>query len=643
MGRPVILGNGALTVGLNEFGQVHDFYYPYVGLDNLTTSRSLQHRIGVFVDNEFSWVDDGTWDIHVNVEADALVSDVHLNHKGYGISLHCSDFVDQDYNAFCRKIRVIQSGAAKRNVRIFMHQVFEISRAGRGDTALFVPDGPYILDYKGRCSLIIFAQSHAGNPFEQYCVGNYGIENKEGSWKDAEDGELSGNAVEHGGVDSVIGTTFSLEPGEEQTLEYWVAAADSQYSAEKIHNQLLDSGLESRLEAVRAHWHKWLRTGSQALSNMPDREKTAAKKSLMVIKAHTDRRGGIIASCDSSIYNYNRDYYSYVWPRDGAYAMWPLIRLGYTEEPQKFFEFCRDIMNPDGYMMHKYQPDKAIGSTWHPLIHGRRTELAIQEDETAIVLYMLFELYEESKDREFVSNLYAAMVQPMANFLASYVDEQTGLPHASYDLWEEKFLTNTYTVAVVHRALTCAGDIAELLEYPDDADKWRTVASKVGEQMAVFVDPERGYLRKGYLLQEDGSLSFDNTLDVSSAYGAMMYATKAIGPEHIRETFAGIEKLLLDQSPSGGSPRYEHDRYFASEPAYMGNPWFVTSLWIAQYYIQTHRDEDAKKLVAWTLDHALPSGALSEQLNPTTSEPTSVLPLVWSHAELLNTLLDLYG
>lgn len=643
MGRPVILGNGALTVGLNEFGQVHDFYYPYVGLDNLTTSRSLQHRIGVFVDGTFSWIDDGLWKIHVTVESDALVSDVRMSHETLGLELLCSDFVDPENNAFCRQIRVKQTGATKRDIRIFMHQVFEISRAGRGDTALYVPDGPYILDYKGRCSLIIFARNNEGNPFEQYCVGNYGIENKEGSWKDAEDGELSGNAVEHGGVDSVIATTVSLEPKGEATLEYWVIAADSQYSAEKIHNHLLETGLHSRLEATRAHWHKWLHTASPALSNMPERENVAVKKSLMVIKAHTDRRGGIIASCDSSIYNYNRDYYSYVWPRDGAYAMWPLIRLGYTEEPQKFFEFCRDIMNPDGYMMHKYQPDKAIGSTWHPLVHGRRTELAIQEDETAIVLFMLSEYYEESQDKEFLSNLYATMVQPMANFLAEYIDEQTGLPHASYDLWEEKFLTNTYTVALVHRALNCAGDIAELLEYPDDADKWRAVATKIAAQTAVFVDPERGYLRKGFLLQEDCSLSFDNTLDVSSAYGAMMFATKEIGPSAIRDTFAGVEKLLFNQSPSGGSPRYEHDRYFASEPALMGNPWFVTSLWIAQYYLQTNRDDEAKKIVDWTLEHALPSGALSEQVNPTTGEPTSVLPLVWSHAELINTLLDLYA
>jgi GH15 family glucan-1,4-alpha-glucosidase len=643
MGRPAILGNGSLTVGIDTSGLVHDFYYPYVGLDNLTTARSSHHRIGVFVDDTFSWVDDGSWSIAINVENDALVTDIQLVNESLGISLNCHDFVDTEVNAFCRQVVVKNNSDHDRVVRVFWHQVFEISQGGRGDTALFVPDGPYILDYKGRCSLLVYSRSGDGTPFDQYSVGSYGIEGKEGTWRDAEDGELAGNPVEHGGVDSVIANTLVLAPQSEGSIEYWVVAADSQYSAERIHKQLLSHGLMNRLENTREWWKNWLQTATPALVNMPEPKMAAVKKSLMIIKAHTDRRGGIIASCDSSIYNYGRDYYSYVWPRDGAYAIWPLIRLGYTEEPKKFFEFCRDIMNPDGYMMHKYQPDRAIGSTWHPLVHNKHSELAIQEDETAIIVYMLYEFYEETEDKEFVESLYNTMVQPMANFLSEFMDKSTGLPHASYDLWEEKFLTNTYTTALVQKALDCAGDLAELLEYPDDAVKWREAAAKIASNSEAFVDPERNYFRKGFLLEQDGSLTFDNTLDVSSAYGTMMFATKAFGANHIRATFDGVEKLLLASSPSNGSPRYEHDGYFASEPAYMGNPWFVTTLWIAQYYIQTNRESDALKLIDWTLQHAQQSGGLSEQINPNDGTPLSVLPLVWSHAELINTLLDLYA
>lgn len=641
MGRPVMLGNGSLTVGLNELGLVHDFFYPYVGLDNLTTARSAHHKIGVWVDGRFSWVDDGSWKITTDFESDALVSNIKFVNTELQVELAASDFVDLEINAFCRQIAVKNTADHSRNIRLFMHQVFQISRGGRADTALFEPNHHYLLDYKGRCSLLIYSQTADGTPFYQYSVGNYGIEGKEGTWRDAEDGELSNNPVEHGGVDSVISNNIEVASHSEMLVDYWVIAADSQYSAEKLHLTLVEGGLSARLAKLRLHWRDWLSKADEATSKMSLVERTALQKSLMIIKAHTDRRGGIIASCDSSIYNFGRDYYSYVWPRDGAYAMWPLIRLGYTKEPQQFFEFCRDIMHPDGYMMHKYQPDKAIGSTWHPLVHGKQSELAIQEDETAIVIYMLAEYYAESHDADFVSSLYTTMVQPMANFMAAFRDEATGLPHASYDLWEEKFLTNTYTTAVTHRALIEAAKFAEMFEYPDDAVRWHRAADDIAKGCSLFYDTERQLLRKGFLLKDDGSLQFDNTLDVSNGYGAMMFATKIMGAQQIRSTFEAVERILLSSAPAGGSPRYEHDSYFVSDPPHMGNPWFVTTLWVAQYYLQVNRDEEAERLVEWTLSHATPSGALSEQINPTDGAPLSVLPLVWSHAEVINTLLDL--
>lgn len=641
MGRPVMLGNGSLTVGLNEHGLVHDFYYPYVGLDNLTTARSVHHKIGIWADGVFSWVDDGSWQTSVDFETSALISNIVLENNTLQVKLVLRDFVDPEFNAFCRDITVTNLDSRKRELRVFMHQVFQISRAGRADTALFVPEENYILDYKGRCSLLIYGQTSDGQVFDQFAIGNYGIEQKEGTYIDAEDGELSGSAVEHGGVDSVLRFRQDLDSNESMEIDYWVVAADSQDKAEKIHQTIKEHSLGSRLISTRAYWQEWLAKGVRQLSNISSDRVPLISKSMMVIKSHIDRRGGVIASCDSSIYNYGRDYYSYVWPRDGAYVMWPLIRMGYTDEPKKFFEFCRDILMPDGYLMHKYQPDKAIGSTWHPLLHGKRRELAIQEDETAVVLFMLGEFDKYNDDDDFVQGLYDTFIQPAANFMVNFIDEETGMPHASYDLWEEKFLTNTYTVAVVYRALLVAAKFAEKFEYPDDALQWRQVAEKLLAGSSIFFDQERKAYRKGFLLSEDGSLKFDNTLDVSSLYGVMRFGFYNQHSEELNQTNELIEELLLDKSPSGGSPRYEHDNYFASEPAFMGNPWFVTTLWLAQYYIVKGNIDKAKHYIDWTAQHTLKSGILSEQVNPSTGEIISVTPLIWSHAELINTVLDI--
>src|SRR5674476_172687 len=94
VGRPVVLSNGQLFVGLDESGLVHDFYYPYVGLENLTNARSSQHKIGVWVDGQFSWTDDGSWEINVNFEDDALISRISLHSDELNINLLLQDYID---------------------------------------------------------------------------------------------------------------------------------------------------------------------------------------------------------------------------------------------------------------------------------------------------------------------------------------------------------------------------------------------------------------------------------------------------------------------------------------------------------------------------------------------------------------------
>lgn len=642
MARPVVLGNGSMFVGLNEQGLVHDFYYPYVGMDNLSTARISPHKIGVFVDGQISWVDDDSWQRTIDFRDSALVSALTMQNDAIGVRLEFEDYADTQYNAFIRSITVHNLADRDRDIRVFMHQAFQISRGGRADTALFEPEDHYILDYKGYCCVLTYGQFDDGQAFDQYAVGNFGIEGKEGSFRDAEDGELSGNAIEHGGVDSVIRLAREFAAGASHKIEYWLVAADSQHTAERIHKTILSDTPAVRLKMTEDYWNNWLRIANHHIDTFDDSHQAIVRKSLLIAKAHTDRRGGIIASGDSSIYNYGRDYYSYVWPRDGAYVMWPLVRLGYTEEPKRFFEFCRDILSRDGYLMHKYQPDRAIGSSWHPLVHGNHAELAIQEDETAIVLVLLHEFLKKNPGQEeFVRNLYGTFIEPAADFMEGFFDASTQLPHASYDLWEEKFLTSSYTVAVTYRALMAASELATRLGHADDALRWQSAAEMIAGHLSLLHDSENNVLYKGILLTQEESVTTDSVLDISSLYGFDFFDVPA--KEVTEATLAAVESRLLDSAPVGGVPRYEGDNYFRADPPYQGNPWFVGTLWLAQSYIKRGRHDEAKALIEWTLQQTLPSGVLAEQIDPTTGAPVGVAPLVWSHAELIRTLLDYYG
>jgi len=640
MGRPVVLSNGQLFVGLDETGLVHDFYYPYVGLDNLTTARSSQHKIGVWIDGNFHWTNDGTWVITVNFESDAMVSCIRMHSDELEVTLDFTDFVDTEYNALIRRITVTNEANAERDIRLFMHQVFQISRAGRADTAMFVPDDDYILDYKGRCCLLIAGKFVNDGSFDQYAIGNYAIEGKAGTFKDAEDGELSNNAIEHGGVDSVLRFRHKTPARGTFAVDYWIVAADSQSDAQVIHTKLKYYPIDNRIHITRDHWRQWFKNSEKTLAKIPDEYREPVQKSMLIIKAHCDERGSILASGDSSIFNFGRDYYCYCWPRDAAYAIWPFIRLGQFEEAKKFFLFARDTMHRDGYLMHKYQPDRAIGSTWHPLVHGRHKELAIQEDETALVVYMLGEYYRASNDTTFIESFYDTFIVPCASFMTDFIDATTGLPHASYDLWEQKFLTSTYTVCTVIAALETATELATALNHPDDAVRWQKAAEKISAGLDSLYHPD-GYFRKGFLLQEDGNLQYDDTLDASNFYGPFMYAKLPLDDGKLKSTLVQTASRLQNSSPIGGVIRFEHDDYFLSKAQYKGNPWIVCTEWLAQYYASVGETDKAKELVQWALDRREPSGALSEQFDPESGTAISVTPLVWSHAELINTILDL--
>ncbi len=57
------------------------------------------------------------------------------------------------------------------------------------------------------------------------------------------------------------------------------------------------------------------------------------------------------------------DTYSYVWPRDGALVAHALDLAGYIVLASRFYNFCSDVLEKDGYLLNKYIPSKNVGSS----------------------------------------------------------------------------------------------------------------------------------------------------------------------------------------------------------------------------------------------------------------------------------------
>jgi GH15 family glucan-1,4-alpha-glucosidase len=642
--RPIVLSNGELHVGLNKYGLVHDFYYPYVGFENHAAGADLRHKVGVYVDDKISWLDDkDQWTFTFRYPHTALIGHTLAKNEALGIILEFDDCVDAEISLFMRNIHVVNLSDIKREIKLFIHQAFAIGDSrSNTDTAQYLPDSNAILHYRGRRAFVI-SGLNGEQPFDQYSIGLFGIENHEGSFKDAEDGILEGNNVEHGRVDSILGFTLNVDAQSSARVHYWVAAGMSTREALYIHRQIIDDGLSKRLHDTAHWWREWLKPALEIGKHVPESHQELFIHSLMIIKSQMDKRGAVIASTDSTLLNYSKDNYAYSWPRDGAYTVWPLIRLGYYDEAYRFFEFSKRGLHPGGYLMHKYRADGALGSSWHPYVHDDTAAPPIQEDETALVVFVFAQFYQMNKSSTLIKDFYQSMIKPMSDFLAEFIDETTGLPKPSYDLWEQHYLTSTYTTSVTYGALLAASELAIVAGDQESAVKWRAAADdiKLAASKHLF-NVERQVFYKG-LTSHKGQIEKVSTLDTSAVFGAFMYGLFDADSIEMTASIQTTKDVFKLSDTVIGLPRYEDDDYRRSHSEVNGNYWLITSLWMAQYNLEQGNTEQTMRTLDWVKSHALKTGMLGEQVDPVDDTVVSPAPLTWSHAEYLSTLLDLIG
>jgi GH15 family glucan-1,4-alpha-glucosidase len=102
---------------------------------------------------------------------------------------------------------------------------------------------------------------------------------------------------------------------------------------------------------------------------------------------------------------------------------------------------------------------------------------------------------------------------------------------------------------------------------------------------------------------------------------------------------------LWSSTGTGGIARYYNEYYFQKSQDLHnvpGNPWFICTLWVAQWHIaratESHHLNRPLGLLQWASYHAMESGVLGEQVHPYSGEPVSVAPLTWSLAAFVETV-----
>jgi GH15 family glucan-1,4-alpha-glucosidase len=642
MARSIILSNGELCVALDKFGEVRDLYYPHVGYEDHVRGHYV-HRVGVWIDGAISWLsEDPAWEISISCEEEALASAIVAKHPRLQVTLAFKDVVYNEKPVFLRRVTVTNESDRPREIKLYFAHQFEIYKAHGGDTAFFDPASHSIIHYKGH-RVFLIAATLDGVPFNDYATGRTGFNGQEGTHRDADDGILSQNPIEHGPADSVIGIYANYTAGQSHVAYYWIAAAKSIAEAHELNGSIVMKSPEHLVRTTSDYWRAWINAYEWDFRGLTAEHIALFKRSLMYMRAAVDVEGGIIASVDSDMLQYGYDTYCYVWPRDSAYSAIALDRAGDTNVGERFFEFCQDTISEEGYYLHKFLPDKSFGSSWHPWIKDGKPQLPIQEDETALVVWAFYQHYKKTHDLEFLEEMFHPLVEKSADFMIKYRDPETKLPSPSYDLWERKRGTSTFTSSAVYGALIAAAELSKILGKEKHEAHYRQAAQEIQEGILNYLWDEKNAYFINMIDRKDGKLVYDQTLDASSVYGVFAFGVLPAGDAKLSKAWGKTMRELSQGVSSGGVARFENDDYFRIDGPATGNPWFITTLWYAEYLIElATKDSDLERvheIFNWVVRHAQLSGVLSEQLNPQTGEQVGAAPLTWAHGEYVTAVL----
>ncbi|PID33517.1 hypothetical protein CR969_00310 [Candidatus Saccharibacteria bacterium] len=576
------LSNGELNVVFDDRGLVDEIYFPYVG--HQLHTRDCQHKIGVWINGKISWLTESDWQIRSKLLPGSLIAHTIATNRDLNLLLEFEDLVDSEENVLIRNIHVVNLSNSSLDVRLFLHQAFHIGDTKlAADTAQFIPDKKAILHYQGRRAFVVGGQTDDKNSFDQFSIGRFGQPGLDGTWRDAEDGDLSGCSAETGSVDSTIRFSLQVAPGASTRIHYWLAAGTSPRLALAVHKKLTDNGIASRSDKTARYWHRWLNPSFKIAQKIDPKLRQPFINSLLSLRSRFDPHGAIVDAHKMTCR-----------PQTAAYILWPLIRLGYTDEALRFFSFCKQALSVDEpYLLPSYRADGA----WDMLPGAYDGDVPpIEIKDSALVLFIFSQYCSLHKRSRTLNDFYKSLVTPLANFLTDYTDPSSNLVRSR----------DTYDTAIVYGALNAAATLADRIKDSTSSVRWRSRAEDLLIASQQLIE-NRSHIPK--------SLD-DDSLSIEAIFGCFMFGLVELDDEVLVDSVKKVEQNL------------NADEGLFKISAEANQPDLVASLWMAQYYLEVNQSDKADSIIKSITKKISKTGAINDDKNGPAS------------AEYISTLLD---
>ena len=455
-----------------------------------------------------------------------------------------------------------------------------------------------------------------------------------------------------------------IKPGEKKTIEICVLIGENKNISE-IEDEIeriKKIDLNKEYVNVKSYWRKYVKSHNglnikEPQNSYEEKIFEIYKRSILLFPLLTNpETGGVIASpeIDENFSKCGR--YAYCWPRDAVFITKALDILKMEKDTEKFYSiFCKKTQSKNGMWEQRFYTDGRLAPCW-----------GYQIDETASVVYGVFEHYQHTKSEKFLKeNLQ--MCEKAIDFLKRYVQDWLGLEakeerekdkvqeeiekemnknkghkyHVSYDLWEMNEGIHLYSLASIYAAFECILRIYKILgNKASDFENNRLKEEKILKNERELEKLQTGikkYINDNMYDEEKKSYvrnAEDKKMDISLLGAVTPFGLFKPKEKKILNT---IERINLSlRTYTGGYQRFEQDHYMN------GNPWPIANLWMTLYYLETGEKRKAKETFDFVLKTCGKHYFLGEQIDNATLKPNWVIGLGWSHAMFIIVLEKFY-
>ena len=457
-----------------------------------------------------------------------------------------------------------------------------------------------------------------------------------------------------------------IKPQEKKVLEICVSISENQNisNIEDEIDRITKIDLNKEYTKTKAYWRKFVKTHNglnikEPQNSYEEKIYEIYKRSILLFPLLSNpETGGMIASpeIDEDFTKCGR--YAYCWPRDAVFMTRAMDIVKMEKETDKFYKvFCKNTQSKNGMWEQRFFTDGKLAPCW-----------GYQVDETASVVYGVYEHYKYNKSEKFLKD-NLRMCEKAIDFLKKYLKDWLGLEgkeerekdivqeeieadtkkrtgkehkyHISYDLWEMCEGIHLYSLASIYAAFDSILKIYRALgKNISEFENNRLKEEKVQKNEKEIEKLQLGI--KHYIeenLYDEGKKSYvrnteDKKMDISILGAVTPFNLFKPKENKIKNTVESINMHL--RTYTGGYQRFEQDHYMN------GNPWPIANLWMTLYYLESGEKKKAKETFDFVVKTAGKHYFLGEQVDNSTLKPNWVIGLGWSHAMFVIVLERLY-